>query len=113
MANYTIAQLDEIAGVGCPCGISRRAFVSPDNPVATFHRVEIRSDARAHYHKRLTEIYYVLEGSGRMELDGRLVPVEPGTAILIKPTCRHRAVGEFTILNVVIPAFDPGDEWFD
>ena len=61
-----IAQLDEIEPVECPCGFSRRAFVSPDNPVATIHMVDIAEDARAHYHKKLTEIYLVLEGEGFM-----------------------------------------------
>ena len=112
-SNYLIAQLNEIAGVECPCGISRRAFVSPDNPVATLHMVDITIDARTHYHKKLTEIYLILEGTGHMELDGELVPVQPLTAIFIKPGCRHRAVGKMRIVNIPIPAFDPEDEWFD
>ena len=29
------------------------------------------------------------------------------------PGVRHRAVGRMTILNVVVPPFDPADEWFD
>jgi hypothetical protein len=33
--------------------------------------------------------------------------------VLIPPGVRHRAVGRMTILNVVVPPFDPGDEWFD
>ena len=113
MANYMIARLDEIDPVGCPCGQSRRAFVSPDNPVATLHMVDISADSRAHYHKKLTEIYLVLEGSGHMELDGERVPVGPLTAVLIRPGCRHRAVGKLRIVNVPVPAFDPEDEWFD
>jgi mannose-6-phosphate isomerase-like protein (cupin superfamily) len=84
----------------------------PDG-VATLHIVDISQDARAHYHKRLTEIYYILEGSGEMELDGERHPVRPGDAILIKPGCRHRAIGRLKVLNVPIPAFDPADEWFD
>ena len=110
---YEITKFTDLDAVRCPCGMTRRAFVSPDNQVATIHLVEIRQDARTHYHKRLTEIYYILEGSGQMELDGTLVPVEPMTAILVKPLCRHRAVGQLKILNVVIPPFDPHDEWFD
>ncbi len=113
MADYTIAQMDEIEPVGCPCGFSRRAFVSPDNPVATLHMVDITTDSRVHYHKKLTEIYLILEGHGHMELDGRMVPVKPLTAILIKPGCRHRAVGKMRIVNMPVPAFDPQDEWFD
>jgi mannose-6-phosphate isomerase-like protein (cupin superfamily) len=113
MSKYMIAQLDEIAAVKCPCGFSRRAFVSNDNPVATMHVVDIAEDARLHYHKKLTELYLVLEGSGYMELDGEQVPVKPLTAIFIKPGCRHRAVGKMRIANVTIPAFDAEDEWFD
>ena len=113
MANYMIARFDEIDAVRCPCGFSRRAFVSPDNQTATMHIVDIEEDARAHYHKKLTEIYFVLEGKGHIELDGKKERIEPFTAVFIKPLCRHRAVGKMRILNVAIPAFDPQDEWFD
>ena len=111
--NYQVAQLDEIDAVKCPCGQSRRAFVSADNPVATIHMVDIDTDARTHYHKRLTEIYLVLDGEGFMELDGERVPVRPMTTVLINPGCRHRAVGRMRIVNIPVPAFDPADEWFD
>ena len=111
--NYMISQLDDVEGVSCPCGTSRRAFVGPDNDVATLHMVDISIDSKVHYHKKLTEIYLVLEGEGHMELDGELVPVKPYTSIFIKPGCRHRAVGKLKIINVPIPAFDPDDEWFD
>ncbi len=113
MSNFMIAEFDGIEAVSCPCGSSRRAFVDRDNPTATMHIVDISEDSRVHYHKKLTEIYLVLEGSGRMELDGEIVPVKPMTAILIKPGCRHRAVGKMRIVNTCIPAFDPADEWFD
>ncbi|MGD8500117.1 MAG: cupin domain-containing protein [Phycisphaerales bacterium] len=113
MANYLIAHFDEIDAVECPCGLSKRAFVSPENPTATMHVVDIQQDATVHYHKKLTEIYFVLEGSGEMELDGERVPIKPFTAIFIKPGCRHRAVGKMRIVNVCIPPFDTEDEWFD
>ena len=64
-------------------------------------------------HKKMHEIYIVLEGEGYMELDGDKIPVRPLSSILIKPGCRHRAVGDLKIINVPIPAFDPADEWFD
>ncbi|HEV7868972.1 MAG TPA: cupin domain-containing protein [Chthoniobacteraceae bacterium] len=113
MKNYLFAQLDTVEPVPCPCGFSRRAFASPENPLATLHVVDIHEDARTHYHKKLTEIYFVLEGEGHMELDGELIPVKPMSSIFIKPGCRHRAIGRMKIVNVPIPAFDPEDEWFD
>ena len=111
--NYTITHLDDIAPVKCPCGFSKRAFATPDNQVATIHLVDIQEDARTHYHKKLTEIYLILEGTGFMELDGELHRVKPMSTIMIKPGCRHRAIGKLKIINVPIPAFDPEDEWFD
>lgn len=113
MTDYMIAQLDDIEAVSCPCGMSRRAFVSPDNPVATLHMVDIIKDARTHYHQKLSEIYLVLEGEGHLELNGEMVPVKPLTAVFIKPGCRHRAVGNLRIVNIPVPAFDPEDEHFD
>lgn len=113
MENYMIAHFDEIDVVNCPCGYAQRAFVSPDNQAATMHIVEIVEDSRVHYHKKHTEIYLILEGDGFVELDGDLVPVKPFTAVLIKPGCRHHAVGRMRIVNVCIPPFDAKDEWFD
>jgi len=88
-----IARFDEIDAVRCPCGFSRRAFVNPDNPTATMHIVDIEADAQVHYHKKLTEIYFVLEGEGEMELDSKTVPVKPYTAIFNQarlPPSGHR-----------------------
>ena len=110
---YKVAQLDELEGNDCPCGISRRAFVEPDNSVASIHLVNINKDAKKHYHKKLHEIYLILEGEGHLELDDDIVPVKPLTTVFIKPGCRHKAVGNLKIVNIPIPAFDPEDEWFD
>jgi mannose-6-phosphate isomerase-like protein (cupin superfamily) len=111
--NYMITQLDAVPPVKCPCGQARRGFATPENTLATIHLVDISIDARTHYHKKMTEIYLVLEGEGFMELDGERIPVKPMTSIFIKPGCRHRLVGKCRIVNVPIPAFDPHDEWFD
>lgn len=105
----------EIEGVPCPCGSSRRAFADVDDFPGTLHRVEISLDARLHYHKRLTETYYFLEcePDAAMQLDDELIPVRPGMSIVIRPGVRHRAVGKMSVLNFVLPKFDPADEWFD
>jgi mannose-6-phosphate isomerase-like protein (cupin superfamily) len=113
MPNYLICQLDEAPPQPCPCGVARRAFAEPGQNVASIHLVQIHRDSRTHYHKKMTEIYLILEGQGRMELDGEIVPVKPLTAVYIKPGCRHRALGQLRILNIPVPAFDENDEWFD
>ena len=110
---YLVAQVDEIDPVDCPCGSSRRAFHLPENEIASVHLVEIATDARAHYHKKTTEIYFVLEGEGVLELNNDRIPLQPGTSVMILPGTRHRAIGTLKILNIAIPTFDPKDEWFD
>jgi len=110
-----VVEIDQVTPVRCPCGWARRAFADLPGAPASVHRVEILSDARTHYHKVQTETYYVLEceAGAAIELDEEAVPVTVGTAIMIPPGVRHRAVGRMTILNVVVPPFDEADEWFD
>lgn len=111
--NYELVQLDALDPTRCPCGWSRRAFADPANSQSSVHLVEILEDARTHYHKTLTETYVVLEGEGWLEIDGERIPLKPLTTVKIKPGCRHRAVGKLKVLNIVMPVFDPADEWFD
>ncbi len=109
---YAIADFDQIPAVPCPCGMACRAFAERTDYPATIHRTTITGTAQTHYHHRLTETYYILdcEPGALMELNGDQVPLKPGMCILIPPGVRHRAVGHLTILNIVIPKFDPSDE---
>lgn len=110
---FAVENFADITAVPCPCGMSQRAFVASSNGAATFHIVNIKKDAELHYHKEHFEIYYILEGSGFMELDGEKIPVTVGNTIFIDKYCRHRALGEMKIANVSVPAFDAKDEYFD
>ncbi len=109
---YTLVDFDELPGATCPCGTARRAFLDAADFPATIHRTEIVADARPHYHRRLTEAYYVLQcgPDAKMQLDGDLISIRPGICILIPPGVVHRAVGRMTVLIVVFPKFDPTDE---
>jgi mannose-6-phosphate isomerase-like protein (cupin superfamily) len=110
-----VVAFDDIDPVRCPCGWARRAFADFPGAPASLHRVRIEMDARTHYHHDHTEYYYILEcdTDAALELAGERVPVRPGSAVMIPPGVRHRAVGRMTILNVVVPPFDAADEWFD
>jgi mannose-6-phosphate isomerase-like protein (cupin superfamily) len=110
---FEIVDLNTVEPVSCPCGFARRAFTDDPAQTCSLHVVEITKDSKTHYHKKMTEVYYVLEGSGEVELDGNRFEIHPGMSILIKPGCRHRAIGKMKIINVPIPAFDANDEWFD
>lgn len=115
MQKALVTHFDDIPATDCPCGSTKRAFNIPQNKTATIHYVDISENAKTHYHKKLTEIYLILETDGEafMELDSEKVPVRPMSTILIPPFVRHRAIGKMKIVNIPIPAFDPHDEWFD
>ncbi len=109
------ADFADIAGVPCPCGTARRAFADVAEFPGTVHITEIAENARRHYHKTLTETYFFLkcEDDAQMELDGEIIPIRERQCIVIPPGVRHRALGRMTVLIIVLPKFDPADEWFD
>ena len=112
---YEVVNFADLAGITCPCGVARRAFADVEDFPGTIHVTEISANARLHYHKRLTETYYFLEcgPDAAMQLDDATIDVQPGMCILIRPGVRHRAIGKIKVLIVVLPKFDPEDEWFD
>ncbi|MCP4173394.1 MAG: cupin [Fuerstiella sp.] len=112
---FHIADFADIEGVPCPCGTARRAFMDVDEFPGTVHVTEISENARKHYHKTLTETYYFLEcgPDAKMELNDEIIAVHTGISVVIPPGVRHRALGRMKVLIVVLPKFDPTDEWFD
>jgi hypothetical protein len=108
---YQVRHLRDATVVPCPCGTSHRIFTREDTPVANLHVTEI-TDSRKHYHKRATEYYYILEGSGKMELNDDVIDLEPELAVHIAPGTAHRVYGNIKALIVVIPAAEHGDEFF-
>ncbi len=96
--------------MSCPCGHSRRVLTAADGVAVGFHVTEF-SDARPHYHEHATEIYYVLQGGGRLVVSGSAWDLRPGTVAYIPPGCVHCGEGEFTAAIAILPPFDPTDEF--
>jgi len=71
----------------------------------------MKAAAKKHYHKRTTEHYIILSGNGELELNDECISVGPGAVIVIAPPTKHALRGEFEIINVVSPPFDPEDEY--
>ena len=112
---YEVVDFADLPGTPCPCGTARRGLADVADFPGTIHVTEISEDARLHYHKRLTETYYFLEcgPSAQMQLNDDIIDVHPGKCVMIRPGTRHRALGKMKVLIVVLPKFDPQDEWFD
>lgn len=87
------------------CGWRDRLISVEDaalQPAAWAHAVDI-DGARAHFHKRSTELYYVLSGEGEVVLDGVRQEVRPGSIVHIPPGVIHSANGKMRVLVVGIP----------
>jgi mannose-6-phosphate isomerase-like protein (cupin superfamily) len=69
-----------------------------------------------HYHRDAEEIYYVVAGSGEMEIDGQRGRVAPGDAVLIPPGAWHEiradSAGELRFLCCCAPAYRHEDTFF-
>ncbi|MEZ6072207.1 MAG: cupin domain-containing protein [Pirellulales bacterium] len=81
------------------------------DPAAWAHAVDI-DGARPHYHKRSTELYYVLEGEGAVTLDGIEQDVRKGTLVHIPPGVVHGATGRMRVLVIGIPDI-ADDDYFE
>jgi len=56
-----------------------------------FAHVTITDGTTKHFHKKLTEVYFVLKGSIAVELDGKVEKLKTGEMIMIFPKTSHKA----------------------
>jgi mannose-6-phosphate isomerase-like protein (cupin superfamily) len=84
------------------CGQIRPVLEEKDGAAAEVHHLEIK-DARLHYHEHTDEIYYVLEGRGRMQLDDQEIELHKDVVVYVPRGVRHRAWGDLKVLVVCIP----------
>jgi mannose-6-phosphate isomerase-like protein (cupin superfamily) len=90
------------------CGQIRCLIEEKDQAAAEVHHVQIE-DARLHYHERTDEVYYVIDGQGRMVLDDDEVELHAGVVVYVPRGVRHKAIGRLTVLTVCIPRGVLGD----
>jgi mannose-6-phosphate isomerase-like protein (cupin superfamily) len=103
-------------------------FVTKDgSTIRELHHTNVQSLAEAtlepdeatqrHYHRATEEIYFVLKGSGRMEVDGETRMVRPGDAILIPAgawhTLENNGTSELRILCCCAPPYSDADTFFE
>ena len=96
------------------CGWRHRLISREDatlEPSAWAHAVDI-DGAKLHYHKRATELYYVLEGEGTVVLDDTEHAVRPGSIVHIPPGVVHGAKGRMRVLVIGIPDIAE-DDYFE
>ena len=93
---------EEITPWSETCGTIRCLIEESDLAAAEVHHVKIQ-DAKLHYHKKTDEIYYIIDGEGKLVLDDEEVAVKKGVVVYVPRGVKHKAVGDLTVLTVCIP----------
>jgi len=76
-------------------------------------RLAVGASTMEHYHPKAEEIYYITQGTGRMQIEGELKEVRVGDAIAIPPGKKHKIwnTGSETLrlLCCCAPAYEDSD----
>jgi mannose-6-phosphate isomerase-like protein (cupin superfamily) len=99
------------------------AFVGPDGGIIRELAASRNSSARKqslaeatipvgetvieHYHKITEEFYYILDGTGLMEIEGEEREVGPGDTVIIVPGQRHKIANNGKIPLVLLACCSP------
>ncbi len=102
IAKFIQRHVSEITPWAETCGQIRPLLEEKDEAAAEVHHLEI-TDAKLHYHERTDEIYYVLNGSGRMTLDEMEIELRKGVVVYVPRGVKHRAWGNLEVLVTCIP----------
>ena len=67
-----------------------------------------------HYHKLSEEFYFILDGTGTMEIDGESQKIAPGDAVLIPANAWHQITAETPLrfLCCCAPPYSHDDTYF-
>jgi len=84
------------------CGQIRLLIEQKDAAAGEVCEVEI-TDAKLHYHERTDEIYYVLDGTGRMRVGDEEIELRKDMAVYVPRGMKHKAWGKLKVLVVCIP----------
>ncbi len=70
-------------------------------------------EAQLHYHKKMHEYYYVLQGEGKVKLDNRIITLKKGDFLHIPPKTKHKAYSKkkFKILVITRKPWNEKDHY--
>lgn len=88
---YIIRKIKDSKPKDITCGVMRKLTSLEDFKGMDFVHVTIADSTKEHYHKKLTEVYYVLKGSIAVQINGKVENLEEGSLIMIHPNTKHKA----------------------
>ncbi len=109
---YIIRRLSDTPIERGVCGWRKTPVTHDETPVANVSHRSI-DDSKYHYHREMTEFYYILSGGGTITLDGEKKDITAGDIVVIKPGTWHTSDGEMDVLITGVPAGEQTDIWFE
>ena len=111
-----IAHRDQIEPLVSDHGEVIRELAGPSgSPLARHSLAEVvlppGKGSLPHYHPKVEEVYYLLQGEAEMEVDGQVERVGPGDVVVIPPRATHYIRNlsdkEVILLVTCAPAWTP------
>jgi mannose-6-phosphate isomerase-like protein (cupin superfamily) len=99
------------------CGVAieliNQETSTPNNVSLAIIILDSQKESEAHYHKKTEEIYYILEGSAIVVINGSEYEVKPGHAIFLPINSVHKIINKGDIALKLVcadsPPFDADD----
>lgn len=113
--------LEQATPITAPDGTLVREWVSPRNSEATqmsMAEITVPPGVKVapHYHLRCEENYFIIEGTGLMELGSEKKTIRAGQAVVILPKQRHTlsntSDAPLKMWVTCVPAWTPEDQVF-
>lgn len=112
--NYKIRRLEEIKPQERICGKIWPLSDEKDLDEGNMSYFETSETTEAHYHEKITEMYFVVSGEGKIKLNEDEKRLEKGTFVIIYPETVHKIIPiENSTLKIIvcsIPAWKEEDE---
>ena len=88
---YLIRKVSDSDPKKVTCGAMRALTGAVDFKGMDIVHITVSSPTETHYHKELTECYFVLKGSIDMEIEGKIEHLDESSLIMIHPNTPHKA----------------------
>lgn len=111
--NPIVRDYDQTESQACPYGNVRRIVTAGEGGIANVHVVCV-TRGKAHLHKAYDEVYYILSGTGVIEMDSIRQRIRPGSVAVIPAGTVHAIASDTDLpLEFIIfgtPPFSMEDE---
>ena len=108
-----VRYIENIEAVENVCGELRIFSTAKDFKMANVAMATMTGPSVPHYHKVLTEFYFIMSGCGRLIVAQNVFEIQYRSLVIIPPNYAHSAIPrkKLTVLAFSVPAWTEDDEF--